>query len=319
MNTTFTPSLIKLTLFLVFIVVVVTGTRRASTYRWRSKDHFTQFYVPDNHSSKPVYIIGTSRTMHGVNDSLLNAKFPQAKFLNAGMGYGTLISSAVIAGKIMERIPGSVLFIELSLANGRTPNYFTMMAEPTVTIPKLWKWAQDAGVNELHRVYIPFAENYVYDYIYLKPYLKLAAGKSSLQDYYGRIKRYESLQYDPGTFLKSSDLKNSTASCINQPRIYNRIISQLLQQATATNCQIFFFLPICMDMNYEKNRLICVFNQIPEQYKIRYTEQYLTAISKPEYLADGIHFNVQGAEVFTQNLIDFIRQRNNLLGSDQCQ
>lgn len=307
MKQTLAASFFKLIVFAGFILFVVIAVRSAVMRQSGKGDLFTSYYITPEKNKKKVYFIGTSRTMRAVNDSMLNALMPQLHFVNAGMGYGTFNGTAIIAQKIMEQAPASTLFIELTLANGRTPDHFSMIADAGTTFTALQNRAQHASFTELRNIHLPFAENYIYDYIYLKPYLKLLTGNASASDYFGRVKRYETLTQQTNTFLSSTDLHQLHEPCDTIPDIYTQIIKQLLQTAAATHSEIIFYLPVCMDMQVEKNRLLCVYNSLPQQNRLPYSTAFLSEISKPQNLADGIHFNVNGAAIFTNYLYEFIK------------
>lgn len=308
-----TRSLVKLGTFFVILALVIIGVRKATDRKMGDSDYFNKFYLPAKPTKKNAYFIGSSRTRNSVNDSLLNAQFPQINFLNAGMGYGTFLSSTIIANKIMQRAPGSIIFVELSLANSRIPKRFSLIASPAETLSNIWHCAYDAPISDWHKVYIPFIENYVYGFLYLKPHVKLLSGQASLNNYFGWTKRMETMNHVPTTFIHAKDFEDSGMSVNKIPTVYYRMIHQLLRKANATKSTVLFYLPICMDKDFERNRVLAVFNTIPKTNTMVYTNTFLSEICTSQNVADSIHLNVRGANIFTNNILDFISKRNNLL------
>lgn len=244
-----------------------------------------------------------------INDSLLNKSFRQFRFFNTGLGYGTFISNAVLANKLMSSVDSAVIFIELSIANGRMPYTFSLVSDPANTVSAMWPLVKTTTLEDLYHIYGPFAENYFIDYINPKPYLKLSSGTYKLTDFFGQMKKYESLQYHPGSFLTAEDFKPVEAGQTDIPASYHTMLQQVLTKAEQTNSQVIFLLPISISNPEEKKRLLDIYRIIPDKNKLHYDTSFLKAINNPLYLADEMHLNVTGAELFTNYIKEVITDK----------
>ncbi|RXK60832.1 SGNH/GDSL hydrolase family protein [Lacibacter luteus] len=303
-----TISLGKLALYLVLVGVIIFVVKKVALSGLQQKDMFSTLYQPQEKAERYVYFTGTSRTQCAINDSLLNNGTDRYLFFNAGFAYGTFISNIALANKLMNRIDSPVIFIELSVANGRMPVTFSLVSEPANMLSSMWPLLQTTSFKDVYHVYGPFTENYFIDYINLKPYLKIYNSNYTLSDYFGRSKKYDSLQNHPGTFLLHNDLTNTAIDPAAVPESYRIMIEQLLVKAEQTNCRIFFTLPVCINNTEEKERLLAIYNSIPEKNKLHYSSSFLQEINNPAYLADDIHLNVKGAEVYTNYVKETITE-----------
>lgn len=299
-------SFFKLTVFVVLIALVTFSIKGIVLSRLKEKNIFNAVYKSQHAVSGNFYFIGSSRTRCAVNDSLLNKSFTRFRFINTGLGYGTFISNAVLANKLMKSIDSAVIFIELSVANGRMPYTFSLVADPLHTISAIWPLVKTTTLEDMYHIYGPFAENYLIDYINPKPYMKLSAGNYRLTDFFGQMKKYESLPYHPVSVLTAEDFKTIQTVQADVPVIYHTILKQLLETATQTNSRIVFLLPVCISNGEEKNRLLAIYKIIPENNKLYYNTSFLKTINNPLYLADDMHLNVKGADIYTNYLKEII-------------
>lgn len=302
-------SLGKLTVFVALIAAIIFTVKTIVLSGFNKKDIFSTLYQPKKEKIRSFYFTGTSRMKCAINDSLLNKSLSNYQFFNAGLGYGTFISNAVLANKLMNSVDSPVIFIELSVANGRMPYTFSLVSEPVNTISAISPLLQKARLEDIYHIYGPFAENYFTDYINLKPYLKLYADKYELSDFFGQLKKYGSLQYYPQSFLTEEDMKDSQLKQTMVPASYLTIIQQLLTKAEQTGSQIIFSLPVCISNSEEKKRLLAIYSIIPERNKLLYSSSFLKSINNPAYLADEIHLNVTGADIYTNYIKEVISEK----------
>ncbi|MFY7840888.1 MAG: SGNH/GDSL hydrolase family protein [Lacibacter sp.] len=294
-----TISLAKLLLYLFFTAAIIFTVKKITLSGLKQNDLFSKLYQPGIKAERYVYFLGTSRTKCAINDSLLNSNSTPYRFFNSGFGYGTFISNIVLANKLMNQIDSAVIFIELSVANGRMPYTFSLVSDPSNTFASMWPVLQKTSFKDVYHVYGPFFENYFIDYINLKPYLKLYRSKYELTDFFGQTKKYVSLQNNPGTFLLQEDLNNTLKKPAEIPSSYRIMIAQLLAKAENANTHIVFTLPVCMNSAEEKERVLAVYNSLPKKNKLVYSNAFLQQINNPNYLSDDIHLNVKGADVYT--------------------
>lgn len=292
-------SLGKLLLYLVLTAAIIITVKRTALSGLQQKDLFGTLYQPQQKAERYIYFTGTSRTKCAINDSLLNAGEDAYLFFNAGFGYGTFISNMVLANKLMNQIDSPVIFIELSVANGRMPETFSLVSDPSNTLSTIAPLLQNPSFKDVYNVYGPFTENYFIDYINLKPYLKLYKSNYTLTDFFGQTKKYAVLQKDPGTFLLQEDLERAAKTKTVIPSSYSTMIGHLLAKAEQTRSRIIFTLPVCMNNAEERERLLAVYNSLPKKNKLFYSESFLQEINNPSYLADDIHMNIKGADVYT--------------------
>ena len=302
-------SLGKLLLFISLLTAIIFTVKRLVLSGLKEKDIFDTLYQTKKKSERRFYFTGTSRMKCAVNDSLLNDQGSNNRFFNAGLGYGTFISNVVLANKLMSSIDSPVIFIELSVANGRMPYTFSLVSEPANTVSSMWPLLRKTNFTDVYHIYGPFAEHYFIDYINLKPYLKLYKSNFMLADFFGQLKKYNVLQYNPQSFLTESEIKNAGFKNVIVPESYRTIIKELITKAHETNSHIFFVLPISISNAEEKKRLLDIYSIIPEKNKLSYSSSFLKKISDPAYLADEIHLNIKGADIYTNYIKEVINER----------
>lgn len=302
-------SLGKLTLFIVLLTMIIFAVKSFVLSGLQEKDMFSTLFQPKKAAQRNIYFTGTSRTRCAINDSLLNNSNSKYLFYNGGLGYGTFISNVAFANKLMQRIDSPVIFIELSIVNGRMPYTFSLVSDPLNTLSTMWPMVRATNLNDMYHIYGPFAEQYFIDYINLKPYLKLYKNNYIPVDFFGQLKKYNSLQYDPGSFLSEEEIKNAGMEKAVVPESYKTIIKELLAKAKQTNSQIFFALPVCISNPEEKKRLLDIYSTIPEKNRLLYSSQFLKEINNSAYLADEMHLNVKGADIYTNYIKEQIEER----------
>ncbi len=302
MQQPFTISLGKLVVYIAIVCVIIFAVKKFSFSGFQQSDLFAMLYQSKQKNKRPVYFTGTSRTQCGVNDSLLNSNSTRFCFFNAGFGYGTFISSVAFANKVLDRIDSPVIFIELSIANGRMPATFSLVAEPQHMFATLWPLLQHSSLKDLHYVYGPFSEQYFFDFINLKPHLKIYKSNYKVQEFFGYLKKKDALKNNPGTFLLHNEVYNSESDAMAVPAFYTRMINGLLSKAERLNSRIIFTLPLCMSNLEEKKRLLAIYKNIPAANKLDYSSSFLRKINNPAYLADDIHLNETGAAIYTNYL-----------------
>jgi hypothetical protein len=295
--------------FVVTITAIIIAVKTIVLSGLKEKNIFTTLYQPKKEKIRSFYFTGTSRMKCAINDSLLNKSLSNCQFFNAGLGYGTFISNAVLANKLMSSVDSPVIFIELSVANGRMPYTFSLVSDPANTVSSLAPFIKETTLEDVYHIYGPFTESYFIDYINLKPYLKLFSGNYVLTDFFGQLKKYDSLQYDPQSFLTEEDLTITDAMNADVPSTYHYIIQQILTKAEQTNSRIVFSLPVCISDPEEKKRLLAVYSTIPEKNKLHYSSAFLKEINKPGHLADAMHLNVKGADIYTNYIKQVIQEK----------
>lgn len=300
------PSISKLIVYLFIAASVSFVIKTIVLSRLKEKDIFHAVYKPTQSAGKSFYFIGTSRMKCAINDSALKESFPQFGFFNTGLGYGTFISNALLATKLMNSIDSAVIFIELSIANGRMPYTFSLTSDPANTVTAIWPLVKTTTLEDLYNIYGPFAENYFIDYINPKPYLKLVSGNYQLNDFFGQMKKYETLQYNPGTILTDADFRQADSGKTEVPSSYHTILQELLAKAKQTNSHIFFSLPIAISNPEERKRLFAIYKILPQRNKLLYSSSFLKKINNPAYLADEMHLNVQGADIYTNYIKEIL-------------
>ncbi len=301
-----TISLGKLVLYLFLVGVIIFAVKKISLSGLQQKDMFSSLYQPKQKAERYVYFTGTSRTQCAINDSLLNNSTNRYRFFNAGFAYGTFISNIALANKLLNKVDSPVIFIELSVANGRMPVTFSLVSEPLHTFSSIWPMLENTSFKDVYHVYGPFTENYFIDYVNLKPYLKIYNSNYKLNDYFGHTKKSVALKENPGTFLLHKEVTDTVINNKPVPQSYLIMIEQLLSKAKLLNSHIIFTLPLCINNTEEKERLLSIYKNIPAENKLLYSSTFLQEINNPAYLADDIHFNVKGAEVFTRYMSEAV-------------
>ncbi len=301
-------SFYKLAFFTVLMATVIVAVKTMVLKKLQVNNVFTAVYKPKQTGTTNIYFIGTSRTKCAIDDSLLNNDLPQVQCFNAGLGYGTFISNAVLAQKIMRTVQHATVIIELSVANGRMPDHFSLLCDPATTATAMWPLVQTTTLKELYHVYGPFTETYLTDYINPKPYMKLYTGSYQLKQLFGQQKKHDSLNYNPGTFLTAANIA-SAATAATLPDVYHTILQRLLSTAKQTNSQVLFVLPLTISDPAEKKRLLNLYNNISAAHQLRYSDSFLRSINNPAYLADAIHLNATGAVVYTNYVKEWIERK----------
>ncbi len=302
-------SLGKLIVFVATIAAIIVAVKTIVLSGLKEKSIFNTLYQPKKEKARSFYFTGTSRMKCAINDSLLNESFSSYQFFNAGLGYGTFISNAVLANKLMSSVDSPVIFMEISIANGRMPYTFSLVSDPANTVSSLVPLVKETTLEDVYHIYGPFTESYFIDYINLKPYLKLFSGNYMLTDFFGQLKKYETLHYSPQSFLTEEDFEDSPVQKTTIPASYLAIIQQLLSKAEQTGTSIIFSLPVCISNPEEKERLLAVYKLLPENNKLHYSSAFLKEINKPAYLADEMHLNVTGADVYTNYIKEVITEK----------
>jgi hypothetical protein len=113
--------------------------------------------------------------------------------------------------------------------------------------------------------------------------------------------------YSTASFLKISDINVVTSQFINLSE-YKKIIDYLNTSAKKLNTQIIFFLPLTYQRQAEKEIVIPLYNSLPPDMKLEYTEDFIQSLTNGQYLLDKIHFNSAGAEVYSQLMIPLLKR-----------
>jgi hypothetical protein len=301
--------LLKLMLYIICMAVIITAVKTFVLSPLPGNNLFTALYEHGDSSKRSIFFTGTSRTKAAINDSLLNSNSKLYHYHNAGLGYATFLSNSVLAHKLMNRIDAPVIVMELSIANGRMPYTFSMVSEPIHTVRTLRPLYGNTSLNDIFYIYGPFTEQYLIDYINIKPFLKLFINKYSFADFTGLKKYTNTINYNPGTVITPQSLKEPLPLNADYPPHYAEVINRLIQKAESTGAILFFALPVCMAEGDEKNRLLRVYHSIPEKYKLHYSAVFLKQINNRQYLNDAQHLNVKGAVIYSEFISSFINEK----------
>jgi hypothetical protein len=272
-----------------------------------SNENASLLSLPDikTPGKEQYYFIGSSRTRRSVDDSLLNTKFRDAAFLNIGMDKGTFLFNKIIADKLLNDSDRKTLFIELSVINARLPQGYQQVVEDGNVLRSLIPMIKEGRINEARNIFWPVIEKVLLEKMRLGPSVKALFTSSTPQTALVGFFRTDSSSVVSPLFFQEKDTAYPGRKDILP--VYAKMVDGLLQKASQANSRIIFVMPLACNSLEEKEVLLTVFNRIPVQNKLIYSEALLNQLHHPAFFSDKTHLNTSGSFLFTNYLADYIQ------------
>lgn len=252
------------------------------------------YYLNQNQINKfdkhATYFIGSSRVQRGIDPQLLNDNKEENKIYNFGISSSTFFHNIILAKHLIIKHKAKELFIELSPI---IHSYHPAPESLNMGITSMTAAIKYLSING----YIEYVESYLFTRLSLKTTLKkLIQYNGDSLDKIGYRFNDKNKYYTTDSFLKIEDLEMKTDDDLSE---YFDLILQLTQLAKKQNTKIRFFLPLTFQRKQEREIVSTIFNRLPNEQKVKYTEDFLNSISNADNLYDKNHFNNKGAKIMT--------------------
>jgi len=251
------------------------------------------------------YFIGTSRVQRSISPATLKGDLPHYNFINLGLSSNSFLYGCRAASNLMKQDSGrKIIFIELTgLALLPTDSYYRLLT------------LEDVGEVVKQHLSVRCTPEDVRGLLFF------------LFSIHGDIKKIVyprlNLNGEPAIgFMNDARDAGSLEAMLTPARytikpaispdvlaMYMNVIHHLQQEAEEKGNEIQFILPL---MIWEESEFIVdmsVFNQLPEEMKWTYSDEFLTRMYTGKYLSDQLHLNTKGAIVYSHELSEFIRER----------
>lgn len=229
-----------------------------------------------------IYFIGSSRVQQGIDPQLLNTSIKGDSVYNIGISGATFIHNINLAKHLILNCNAKKLFIELS------PIIYSFHPVHESLNINTFK------INEIYN--LDYIELYLFSKLNLRHYLKNKLAPKQTSKEYGYVFSDQNNYHKTNSFLKIQDLDKKWNSDVSE---YFDIISNLNKIAINHNTKIYFFLPVTFKRERERAIVSTIYQLLPNNQKVIYTEHFINSIHNTNYLADENHFNYKGAKIMS--------------------
>ncbi len=284
------------TSLLIFFVVASgnnSGNSRAKQIAWK---------LADDNGGK-IYFVGSSRVKRSINEQLLSAYFSDS-VRNLGLTQGTFLTNLIVLEHLAKIQGEKIIFVELSMFSNKISSELTSASqeadinvlESVKTITDSYSFHRKLNIYSstidqlIHARSIRFRE---------KVQELLTLNSSDMR------KQLNQAVLSDSSFLKVTDCQIMKQVTFNSAVYWDQInrLNGLFQRSGS---RMYFFLPTTFKSEKERQEVLNVFHQIPEEMKLIYSESFLEEITDSRYLLDPNHLNSEGAIKYSQLMIPLI-------------
>lgn len=262
-------------------------------------------------NSKSIFFLGSSRIQRSVNSKLIQDSLTTWRVYNMGLLGNTLAQNLYLA-QFIKNLPGNkVVFVELTSYLVNYPESFESALE-YLELPDF--------PNSYYKFLgkpIPSSKNYGFldDFeavfwntmIQNQNVIKRIAFRDEYNGYneigYSPTNRNDVVSKE--SFLNQENLHVFALSKLDM-NAYSRV-NQALKMQEQNEFKVVFLLPITSNNKDDFEIKIPIFNKIPKESKWEYTGQFLQEMANPRYLENKNHMNSQGAMIYSQGLVKYIK------------
>ncbi|PWA10209.1 hypothetical protein DB891_05800 [Flavobacterium laiguense] len=245
--------------------------------------YFSNQNETEKFPSHGIYFIGSSRVQRGIDHQLLNKKNKGDKAYNLGISGATFIHNITLAEHLILHCNAKKLFIELS---------------PIIYSFHPVHESLNVNRSKIMKIYnLDYIEFYLFSKLNLRSSLKkIVTPSNNISKEYGYVFGNQNNYHKTKSFLKIEDLEKNWNSDVSK---YFDIISNFNKIALKHNTKIYFFLPLTFRKEKEREIVSTIYQLLPNNQKVIYTEHFINSIHDPDYLFDENHFNYKGAKIMT--------------------
>jgi hypothetical protein len=237
--------------------------------------------------------------MFSINDSLLNNRFANSRFVNTGMYGCTFLFNKILADKLLNSGGKKTLFIELSVFNARVPPSWRFVLNNSEVRRSVFPLMKKAGIDDIRHIFSPLLERITFSRARISPELRALLGPETIRKQIGYKESGEKGQEVSEWFTGENDMPGKN---IDIHPLYGQIINEIISQSKKTNSRIIFYMSPVFGSREEKETITAIFDMIPAENKFFYDQAFLDKLKHPEMFYNPTHMNSRGATLFTNYL-----------------
>jgi hypothetical protein len=218
----------------------------------------------DDPARRRYYFLGSSRTMFSINDSVLNSRYTNSRFVNTGMYGCTFLFNKILADKLLNSGGKKTLFIELSVINARVPPSWRFVLNNSEVRRSVFPLMKKAGMDDIRHIFSPFLERITFSRARISPEIREILDPVTIRKQIGYKESREKGEDVSRWFAGNIDIPGKR---INIHPLYSQIMNEIISKSKQTNSRILFYLSPVFGSRDEKETLTAIFDMIPAENK----------------------------------------------------
>ncbi|HSR37451.1 MAG TPA: hypothetical protein VLL95_00950 [Phnomibacter sp.] len=250
-----------------------------------------------------IYFIGSSRVGNGIDAPFLQTTLGKPVHILSFAG-GTFLANSILANHLLQQPGHKIILVELSSVTPNiTAEFLTMLRVNRVSIAEhLWQLLKQDNGWEYRHFYLTLLNDVMLQHFNLNTDMKWIVGTKQPV-----LSRFKALQgnkvLSASSFLQPQQMQNVETPPSPGAAHLMQLVRMIQSTAAGQHKQVLFFSPLNFRSSGERPMVANVWQRLPETERIGYSDDWLKAVSRPEYLHDEIHLNVHGARVFSKGWV----------------